>query len=457
MIDSRIAKYRDIADAMKKGMFDSEVPAGPEDEIGQLGKTLVDLGHALKKQFDQFHMLCKITAQINAGLTLNEILNQIFESFKSLIPYDRIGFSLLEENGRVVRTQWVRSNTATVNITPDYTARMEGSNLQRIVETGEPRIINDLPAYLIEHPGSESTRLIVEEGMCSSLTFPLVGMHHPIGFIFFNSRQLNTYQNAHVELFLQIAGQLSTIVEKSRLYQQLIELNQMKNRFLGIAAHDLRSPISIIMNYVEYLLEGHPGKITESQDNILNKMLKVSEKMLNLINELLDVNAIEAGRLELIMRPTDLTNYLKECYEENLVLSKAKSIELVLDLEPELPVIVMDPHRIDQVMNNLINNAIKFSYPNTSITLRARALDKDVAVSVQDQGQGIPAQEVDNLFTDFGKTSVRPTAGEKSTGLGLAIVKRIVELHGGRIWVESKVGVGSTFTFTLPQTTPAVQ
>ena len=455
-MDPRIVKYRDIAAAMKKGMFDFEVPAGPEDEIGRLGQTLLELGHGLKKQFDRFHMLCNITAQINAGLTLDEILNQIFESFKSLIPYDRIGFSLLEENGRVVRTQWVRSNTATVKLTPGYTAPMEGSNLQHIVETGQPRILNDLPAYLQAHPESESTRLIVEEGMRSSLTFPLVGMHHPIGFIFFNSAKMNTYQNAHVELFLQIAGQLSMIVEKSRLYQQLVELNQMKNRFLGIAAHDLRSPIAIIMNYVEYLLEGHPGKITESQDNILNKMLKVSEKMLNLVNELLDVNAIEAGRLELVMHPIDLTQYLKECYEENLVLSRAKSIELALDLEPELPVIVMDPHRIDQVMNNLITNAIKFSYPNTTITLRARVVDQDVAISVQDQGQGIPAQEVDTLFTEFGKISVRTTAGEKSTGLGLAIVKRIVELHGGRIGVESKVGVGSIFTFTLPKATRSV-
>ena len=125
--------------------------------------------------------------------------------------------------------------------------------------------------------------------------------------------------------------------------------------------------------------------------------------------------------------------------------------------EFEIPVMVMDPDRIDQVMNNLINNAIKFSYPNTTITLRACVQDQDVVISVQDQGQGIPAQEVDNLFTDFGRTSVRPTAGEKSTGLGLAIVKRIVELHGGRIWVESKVGVGSVFTFTLPKTIPVVQ
>ena len=456
MIDPRIVKYRDIADAMKQGIFDFEVPSGPEDAIGGLGKTLMELGHTLKKQFDQLHRLCQVTAQINSGLTLDEILNQIFESFESLIPYDRIGFSLLEENGQVLRNQWARSKTTQINLAPGYTAPMEGSHLQQIVETGQPRILNDLAAYLEKNPESESTRMIVEEGMRSSLTFPLIGMHHYIGFIFFNSMQSNVYQNAHVELFLQIAGQLSTIVEKSRLYQQLIELNQMKDRFLGIAAHDLRSPIAIIMNYLEYLLEGHPGKLTESQENILNKMHGVSEKMLNLVNELLDVNAIEAGRLELKREAIDLSRYLKECYEENLVLSKAKSIELVLDLAPNLPVMVMDPHRIEQVMNNLINNAIKFSYPNTTITLRARVEDQNVAISIQDQGQGIPSQEIDSLFTEFGKTSVRPTAGEKSTGLGLAIAKRIVELHGGRIWVESKVGVGSIFTFTLPKRTPAI-
>lgn len=456
MTDPRIVKYRDIAAAMKQGIFDFEIPDGPEDDIGRLGKTMLELGHTLKKQFEQFDRLYKITAQINAGLTLDEILNQIFESFESLIPYDRIGFSLLEENGRVLRNQWVRSKTTRIILTPGFTAPMEGSHLQQIVEAGRPRIINDLATYLEEHPKSESTRMIVEEGMGSSLTFPLIGMHHPIGFIFFNSMQPNVYENAHVELFLQIAGQLSTILEKSRLYKQSMELNQMKDRFLGIAAHDLRSPIAIIMNYLEYLLEGHPGKITESQDNILNKMLKVSEKMLNLVNELLDVNAIEAGRLELKTDAIDLTRYLKECYEENLILSKAKSIELVLDLDPELPVIVMDPHRIDQVMNNLITNAIKFSYPDTTITLRARVLDQDVSISVQDQGQGIPAQEVDTLFTEFGKTSVRSTAGEKSTGLGLAIAKRIVALHGGRIWAESKVGIGSIFTFTLPRGTRSV-
>jgi signal transduction histidine kinase len=169
-----------------------------------------------------------------------------------------------------------------------------------------------------------------------------------------------------------------------------------------------------------------------------------------LINDLLDVSAIEAGQLELRYRVVDLAAYLQECHAANAVLAEAKSIELVLDLEPNLPLVTMDPDRINQVVNNLITNAVKFSYPNTVITLRAQAEDNTVAISVQDQGQGIPAKDLGKMFTEFGRASVRPTAGEKSTGLGLAIVKRMVEAHGGRIWVESQVGVGSTFTFTLP-------
>ena len=117
----------------------------------------------------------------------------------------------------------------------------------------------------------------------------------------------------------------------------------------------------------------------------------------------------------------------------------------------------MDPDRINQVLNNLITNACKYSFPNTVVTLRARATGDEVAIAVQDQGQGIPASELPKMFTEFGKTSVRPTGGEKSIGLGLAIVKRMVEAHGGRIWVESQVGVGSTFTFTLPLSTKDTQ
>ncbi len=450
MVDPRIVQYYQAAIAMQRGQFNVPVPTSPEDEVGQLGQALVELGRMLEREFERMQLLARITAEVNAGLMLDDVLNHVYESFRPLIPYDRIGFSLLEEGGTLVRARWARSEAIEMRIVAGYSAPLHGSSLQRIIETGQPRILNDLVAYLREHPHSDSTRLIVEEGMRSSLTCPLIAMGKPIGFMFFSSMTPGVYRDAHVELYLQIAGQLAMIVEKSRLYQQLVELNQLKNRFLGMAAHDLRNPIGVVKSHIGLFLQGYLGAIDASQRQVLERMNRACENMLNLINDLLDVSAIEAGHLELDLREVDLAAFLREAQAANAMLAKSKVIELVLDLAPDLPPVVMDPDRISQVINNLITNAIKYSFPQTTITLRARAMGQEVQIAVQDQGQGIPPAEIGKLFTEFGRTSVKPTGGEKSTGLGLAIVKRMVEAHGGRIGVESQVGVGSTFAFTLP-------
>jgi signal transduction histidine kinase len=443
VVDPRISKYRDAALAIKNGQFQVEVPLGAEDEIAQLGRALLDLRHTLERKFAEINTLARVTEKINAGLTLDEVLNHVFDSFRSIIPYSRIGFSLLAEKGTIVRARWARSDAPVMKITTDYEAPLQRSSLQRIIETGRPRILNDLEAYLKDHPKSESTSMIVEEGMRSSLTCPLIALGKPIGFVFFSSMEPNTYKDAHVELFLQLAGQLAVIVEKGRLYQRLIELNELKNKFLGIAAHDLRNPIGAIHGYLIL------GEVPESQREIIERMDKICETMLDLVNNLLDVSAIESGQLQLKPLEMDLAEYLRESHEFNSLLAKAKSIEMKLELEPVLPKVVMDPNRINQVINNLVTNAIKFSHPKTAVTMRARVIGNEVEISVSDEGQGIPRAEISKIFTDFGRTTVRPTAGEKSVGLGLAIVKRIVDAHGGRIWVESEAGVGSTFTFTL--------
>jgi signal transduction histidine kinase len=450
MVDPRIIQYREVAVAMQRGEFHVQVPGGPEDEVGQLGRALLDLGRTLESEFERMQMLARITAEVNAGLMLDDVLNHVYDSFRPLIPYDRIGLSLLEENGVLVRARWSRSEAVNMKIVSGYAAPLQGSSLQKIIETGQPRILNNLTTYLQEHPRSASTRLIVQEGMRSSLTCPLVAMGKPIGFLFFSSMKPDTYRDAHVEVYLRIAGQLAVIVEKSRLYQRLVELDQLKNKFLGIAAHDLRNPIGIVKSYVRLFLDGYLGSLDDSQKQVMQRMELVSETMLNLINDLLDVSAIEAGHLELDKKEVNLVAYLRDVHSANAMLARAKEIDLALDVPPDLPTVMMDANRINQVINNLITNAIKFSFPKTTITLGARAVDHQVQIFVQDQGQGIPDSEIGKLFTDFGRTSVKPTGGERSTGLGLAIVKRMVEAHGGQIWVESQVGAGSTFTFTLP-------
>ena len=399
---------------------------------------------------EELKALLHITENINAGKVLEEVLDYAYESLREIIPYHRIGFSLLEENNAILRAYWVKSQASLVKIGKGYSAGMRGSSLERVLETGEPRILNDLESYLRSHPRSDATRKIVEEGMRSSLTCPMFASGKPIGFLFFSSMKTHEYQNAHVELFQEIAGQLALTLEKSRLYEEVVRFNDLKNKFLGIAAHDLRNPIAVIKGYTDLLLKGFLGEIALSQKKPLERITRHCDKMLALIRNLLDVTAIEAGHLAMDRRETDLTAYLRENALNNALLAKDKSIELVSEIPVDLPKIAMDPDRIDQVINNLITNAIKFSKPGSRIVLRAVRLKEAVAISVTDQGQGIPPEEMPKMFQYFGKTNILPTAGEKSTGLGLAIAKRMVEAHGGKIGVASQPGKGSTFTFTLP-------
>ncbi len=450
MADPRLLMYREAALAMKQGQFRVAIPSQGQDEVASLGAALIELGETLERKFEEINRLARVTEKVNSGIILDEVLNYVFESFRPIIPYHRIGFSLLEDNGNIVRARWARSDAPVMKISKGYWARLQGSSLQRIIETGQPRIINDLGAYLEEHPNSESTRRIVEEGMRSSLTCPLVALGKPVGFMFFSSMGTETYRSVHIEVFQQIAGQLSVIVEKGRLYQQLVELNEIKNRFLGMAAHDLRSPLTVLRGSVELLQGEFLGPVTTEQNEFLHTMLGSCDRMIALINELLDVNAIESGRLELKRQPADVAAWLAECRGNNAVLAKSKSVEMVLDVPTGLPAVPMDLERMHQVMNNLISNAIKFSHPNTKVIIGAATYAGHVEIWVADQGQGIPESEIDRLFNEFSRTSVRPTAGEASTGLGLAIVKRIVEGHGGHVWVESKEGIGSRFAFTVP-------
>ena len=235
---------------------------------------------------------------------------------------------------------------------------------------------------------------------------------------------------------------------------QLDQLNQLKNQFLGMAAHDLRNPIGSIMMFSEFILEEQGDSITEELKKILEIINSSSRFMLQLLDELLDVVRIESGKLELKYVATDLGKFIRKNIEVNSIFAEKKQIKIVLNLPETPPTFAFDPVRIEQVLNNLISNAIKFSFPHTTITISAFSTGNEAVISVKDQGQGIPKEGLDKLFKPFAKLSAGGTAGEKSIGLGLSITKRIIIGHMGRIWVESKVGEGTTFYFSLPLNKP---
>ncbi len=198
---------------------------GPMGLSARSSRRLLEHVRHLETQFQEQRKLRELIARANAGISLEEVLDHVFDSFRSLVPYDRIGLALIEEDG-VVRCRWGRSTAQRVRLGPGFGVPLSATSLGAVVESHRPRVINDLPAYLAEHPDSESTRLLVDEGMRSSLSCPLVAMGKAIGFLFFNSVQTGTYRVDHVDGFLAIAEEVAIIVEKGRLYERLTEANE---------------------------------------------------------------------------------------------------------------------------------------------------------------------------------------------------------------------------------------
>lgn len=269
-----------------------------------------------------------------------------------------------------------------------------------------------------------------------------------------NAQLHSRYEEPPVEYYEELSRLNNDLVnmqrELAKKNRELDELNKIKNQFLGIAAHDLRSPLGVIIGYSDYILDDDNGHFSKEHVMMLNAILTSSEFMLRLINNLLDVSAIESGNMELELSKTDLSSLIKRNVALNKVIAQKKNIQIHFNDPGQISEILIDSGKIEQVLNNLISNAVKYSFPDTTVQVNVSQNDSEVIVSVTDQGQGIPELELGKLFKPFEKTSVQSTAGEKSTGLGLSIVKNLVLGHRGRIWVESKVGEGSTFYFSLP-------
>jgi two-component system, sensor histidine kinase and response regulator len=235
----------------------------------------------------------------------------------------------------------------------------------------------------------------------------------------------------------------------------LVAANQQLNEFLGMAAHDLRNPLAAMQGFSKLLLAAAPGRFSpEQQKQLLERIQSSSDFMLRLVNDLLDISKIESGKLTLDLKPMELRWIVQSTVELNRIFASEKKITIIFDPDQGVQKVWIDEYKMEQVVTNLLTNAVKYSHPNTTITIRLRQ-DADVVVlSVKDQGVGIAPDELHKLFTPFGVTNAKATAGEKSTGLGLVIVKKIVEGHQGSLAVDSTVGSGSTFSVILPTSKP---
>lgn len=233
---------------------------------------------------------------------------------------------------------------------------------------------------------------------------------------------------------------------------QLYKDDRAKNRLVCVTAHDLRNPAASIRALAHTLRSGKLGPLGPEQLDMLNTIYGASHSMLDLINNLLDTSVLEASEMLVNAQPTSLTELVKEAVKLNNATAELKGSTILVNPGAATKLLAIDGPRIREVLNNLLGNAVKFSPPGSTITVEEKIASGQCSVAVRDQGPGIPEDEHDKLFKDFGRTSVRPTGGEPSTGLGLSICHEIMLAHGGTIQAENLAGGGAEFRITFPVT-----
>ncbi len=239
--------------------------------------------------------------------------------------------------------------------------------------------------------------------------------------------------------------------ELRRVYRELEATSLHKSEFLANMSHELRTPLNAILGFSQVLRERMFGDLNAKQEEYVDDILSSGYHLLSLINDVLDLSKVEAGQLELEVAPFSLQDAL----ESGVVMVRERAmtdgVQVALAAVPNVDVVTGDERRIRQVIFNLLSNAVKFTPEGGAVAVRAMHVNGEVQVSVADSGPGIAPEDHDRIFEEFQQTE-RGIEQREGTGLGLALSKRLVELHGGRIWVDSELGKGSTFVFTLPST-----
>lgn len=267
-----------------------------------------------------------------------------------------------------------------------------------------------------------------------------------------HSRMARAWAEQESNLYNEISRLNNELVsmqrELAKKNAELERLNALKNQFLGMAAHDLRNPLTVIMAYSQFLLDD-ADSLRPDQVDFLTRINQLSQWMAQMVNDLLDVAAIESGRLALDLAPVDLAALVSNNVARNRLLAARKQTGIELRVA-SVPAALLDAGKIEQVLDNLISNAVKFSPPGSRVYVELTQEGAEAQIAVRDEGPGLSPEDQARLFKPFQRARTQSTNGERSTGLGLAIVKRIVEAHGGRIWLESEEGRGSTFYVALP-------
>jgi GAF domain-containing protein len=421
----------------------------------RLFKELQARTNELTRSVDQLTALGEISQAVSSTLDVETVLQTIVSRASQLAGAD--GCAIYEYDD-ATEAFHIR---ATHNLDPVLVGTLRAAPLRkgegamgRAAETREPTQIADIAA-----PGAYQSHIretLLGAGYRALLSVPLLREGEVIGSLSLNRHAPGEFPPAVVEVLKTFATQSALAIQNARLFREIADKSRQleaasrhKSEFLANMSHELRTPLNAIIGFSEVLVDRMFGELNEKQDEYLKDIYASGQHLLSLINDILDLSKIEAGRMELEATDFDLPSAIDNAL--TLVRERAtrRGITLGRTIDAHLGMLRGDERKVKQVLLNLLSNALKFTPEGGRIDVRAGAHDEVAEVSVTDTGVGIAPEDQEAVFEEFRQVG---TADKKveGTGLGLALSRKFIELHGGRIWVTSTVGVGSTFTFTLP-------
>jgi signal transduction histidine kinase len=308
-----------------------------------------------------------------------------------------------------------------------------------------------------EYAAGRARPLLIRLGYRSLLSVPLLREQQIMGALTVWRRRSGEFRPEVVNLLQTFATQSALAIQNARLFREIEDKNRQieaanrhKSEFLANMSHELRTPLNAIIGFSEVLQERLFGELNDKQAEYTSDILTSGQHLLSLINEILDLSKVEAGRMELELASFDLPLAIDNARTFVRERAVKHGITLDVDVDDRVGEYVGDERKIKQILLNLLSNAVKFTPEGGRISITANKTENGAEISVSDTGIGIPPAEQPTIFEEFRQVGGDYAHKKEGTGLGLTLAKKFVELHGGRIWVESEIGKGSTFTFTLP-------